>query len=131
MPSPGRGTNQRNGKSARNRAHRRRSVRIEVPLATATAASSPSLFPSTSGASPAGETIIALYARGTDHARDQGSCAETYGTDVSAEFISSVTEAVMAEVTAWRAAHCDLPLLPCSIHNEESKVARLMDLGGR
>ena len=33
----------------------------------------------------------------------QGSLRETYATDVSAEFINSVTEAVMAEVTTWQA----------------------------
>ncbi len=33
----------------------------------------------------------------------QGFLRETYGTDVSAEFISSVTDAVMAEVTTWQA----------------------------
>lgn len=36
---------------------------------------------------------------------------ETYGTDVSAEFISSVTEAVMAEVTAWQARPLE-PMYP-------------------
>ena len=33
----------------------------------------------------------------------QGSLLESYGVDVSLEFVSSVTEAVMAEVTAWQA----------------------------
>ena len=32
----------------------------------------------------------------------QASLAEMYGVDVSPEFISSVTDAVMAEVTAWQ-----------------------------
>ena len=32
----------------------------------------------------------------------QGLFTEQYGTEVSAEFISSVTDAVMAEVTAWQ-----------------------------
>ena len=33
----------------------------------------------------------------------QAYLAEMYGVDVSPEFISSVTDAVMAEVTAWQA----------------------------
>ena len=47
--------------------------------------------------------IIALYAlvRARVTLREiQGLLLESYGTEVSAEFISSVTEAVMAEVTA-------------------------------
>jgi putative transposase len=49
------------------------------------------------------EHIIAMYARGMTMREIRGFLLETYGTDVSAEFISSVTEAVMAEVTAWQA----------------------------
>lgn len=33
----------------------------------------------------------------------QGFLFEQYGTEVSPEFISSVTDAVMAEITAWQA----------------------------
>lgn len=32
----------------------------------------------------------------------QGSLAEQYGTEVSPEFIGSVTNAVMAEASAWQ-----------------------------
>lgn len=49
------------------------------------------------------ESIIALYARGMTMREIQGFPRETYATDVSAEFINSVTEAVMAEVTTWQA----------------------------
>jgi len=49
------------------------------------------------------ENIIAMYARGMSMREIRGFLLESYGTDVSAEFISSVTEAVMAEVTAWQA----------------------------
>jgi len=57
------------------------------------------------------ETIIALYARGMTMREILGFLRETYGTDVSAEFISSVTEAVMAEVTAWKARPLE-PMYP-------------------
>jgi transposase-like protein len=48
------------------------------------------------------DKIIAMYARGMTVREIQGFLAEQYGTEVSPEFISSVTDAVMAEVTAWQ-----------------------------
>ena len=48
------------------------------------------------------DKIVAMYARGMTVREIQGFLAEQYGTDVSPEFISSVTDAVMAEVTAWQ-----------------------------
>jgi hypothetical protein len=41
----------------------------------------------------------------------QGFLAEQYGTEVSPEFISSVTDAVMAEVGAWQARPLE-PMYP-------------------
>jgi len=52
-----------------------------------------------------------MYARGMTMREIQGFLLESYGTDVSAEFISSVTEAVMAEVTAWQARPLE-PMYP-------------------
>lgn len=48
------------------------------------------------------DKIVAMYARGMTVREIQGFLLEQYGTEVSAEFISSVTDAVMAEVTAWQ-----------------------------
>lgn len=48
------------------------------------------------------DKIIAMYARGMTMREIQGFLQESYGVEVSPEFISSVTEAVMAEVTAWQ-----------------------------
>ncbi len=48
------------------------------------------------------DKIVAMYARGMTVREIQGFLAEQYGTEVSPEFISSVTEEVMAEVTAWQ-----------------------------
>lgn len=48
------------------------------------------------------DKIVAMYARGMTLREIQGFLAEQYGTEVSPEFISSVTDAVMAEVTAWQ-----------------------------
>jgi transposase-like protein len=48
------------------------------------------------------EKIVAMYARGMTVREIQGFLAEMYGTAVSPEFISTVTDEVMAEVTAWQ-----------------------------
>jgi len=48
------------------------------------------------------DKIVAMYARGMTIREVQGFLAEQYGTEVSPEFISSVTDAVMAEVAAWQ-----------------------------
>lgn len=48
------------------------------------------------------DKIVAMYARGMTVREIQGFLAAQYGTEVSPEFISSVTDAVMAEVTAWQ-----------------------------
>jgi len=48
------------------------------------------------------DKIVAMYARGMTVREIQGFLREQYGTEVSPEFISSVTDEVMAEVTAWQ-----------------------------
>jgi transposase-like protein len=57
------------------------------------------------------DKIVAMYARGMTIREIQGFLAEQYGTEVSPEFISSVTDAVMAEVTAWQSRPLE-PLYP-------------------
>lgn len=48
------------------------------------------------------EKIIAMYARGMTVREIQGYLLEMYAMEVSADFISQVTEAVMAEVLEWQ-----------------------------
>jgi transposase-like protein len=57
------------------------------------------------------DKIVAMYARGMTVREIQGFLAEQYGTEVSPEFISSVTDAVIAEVTAWQARPLE-PMYP-------------------
>ena len=57
------------------------------------------------------DKIIAMYARGMTMREIQGFLLESYGVEVSPEFISSVTDAVMAEVTAWQARPLE-PMYP-------------------
>jgi putative transposase len=48
------------------------------------------------------ERIIAMYARGMSVREIRAFLAESYGTEVSPDFISSVTDEVMAEASAWQ-----------------------------
>jgi transposase-like protein len=48
------------------------------------------------------QKIIAMYARGMTVREIQGYLAEMYGTEVSPDFISKVTDEVSAEITAWQ-----------------------------
>ncbi|MFM7703842.1 MAG: IS256 family transposase [Rubrivivax sp.] len=57
------------------------------------------------------DKIVAMYARGMTVREIQAFLAEQYGTEVSPEFISSVTDAVMSEVTAWQARPLE-PMYP-------------------
>jgi len=47
--------------------------------------------------------VIALYARGLTVREIQAFLREMYGVEVSPDLISAVTDAVVAEVTAWQA----------------------------
>src|SRR3954447_9466920 len=48
------------------------------------------------------DSIVALYARGMTVREIQGYLAEAYGTEVGHDLISTVTDGVLAEVTAWQ-----------------------------
>lgn len=57
------------------------------------------------------DKIVALYARGLTVREIQAFLAEMYATEVSPDLISAVTDAVMAEVTAWQTRPLE-PLYP-------------------
>ena len=57
------------------------------------------------------EKILSLYARGMTVREIQGHLAELYGTDVSPDFISRVTDAVVEEVRDWQNRPLD-PVYP-------------------
>jgi putative transposase len=48
------------------------------------------------------QKIIALYARGMSTRDIQAHLRELYGTDISPELVSAVTDAVLEEATAWQ-----------------------------
>ena len=94
--------NQRNGKSAKTVLTEDGPLRIEVPRDRA-GSFEPILIPKHERRFTGfDDKIVAMYARGMTVREIQGFLAEQYGTEVSPEFISSVTDAVMAEVTAWQ-----------------------------
>lgn len=57
------------------------------------------------------DKILALYARGLTVREIQAFLMEMYAVEVSPDFISTVTDAVHAEVTAWQSRPLD-PLYP-------------------
>ena len=99
---PEEAANQRNGKSAKTVLTEDGPLRIEVPRDRA-GSFEPILIPKHERRFTGfDDKIVAMYARGMTVREIQGFLAEQYGTEVSPDFISSVTDAVMAEVTAWQ-----------------------------
>ena len=54
------------------------------------------------------DKIVAMYARGMTMREIQGFLKECYSTEVSPEFISQVTDAVMGEVMSWQGRPLEL-----------------------
>ncbi|WP_043702223.1 IS256 family transposase [Tepidimonas taiwanensis] len=104
-------TNQRNGKSAKTVLTDDGPLRIEVPRDRA-GTFEPILIPKHERRfSGFDDKIVAMYARGMTVREIQGFLAEQYGTEVSADFISAVTDAVMQEVSAWQSRPLE-PMYP-------------------
>jgi len=57
------------------------------------------------------DKIIALYARGMTVREIQAFLAEMYATEVTPDFISAVTDAVLLEITAWQSRPLE-PMYP-------------------
>src|SRR5215203_2292893 len=57
------------------------------------------------------DKVVALYARGLTVREIQAFLTDMYGVDVSPDLISTVTDAVVAEVTAWQARPLE-PMYP-------------------
>ncbi|NMK44784.1 IS256 family transposase [Achromobacter sp. Bel] len=99
---PEEATNQRNGKSRKTVLTDDGPLRVEIPR-DRDGSFAPILIPKHERRFTGfDDKIIAMYAHGMTVREIQGFLAEQYGTDVSPEFISSVTDAVMDEVTAWQ-----------------------------
>ncbi len=98
---PAESSNHRNGATGKTVLTEDGPLRIEVPR-DRTGSFEPVLIPKHERRFTGfDDKIVAMYARGMTIREIQGFLAEQYDTEVSPEFISSVTEAVMGEVTAW------------------------------
>ena len=103
--------NHRNGASAKTVLTEDGPVRVEVPR-DREGSFEPLLIPKHERRFTGfDDKIVAMYARGMTVREIQGLLAEQYGTEASPEFISSVTDAVMAEVGAWQARPLE-PMYP-------------------
>lgn len=110
-PKPRAASNHRNGKSGKTVLTDTGPVQIEVPR-DREGSFEPLLIPKHERRFTGfDDKIVALYARGMTMREVQGFLAEQYGVEVSPEFISSVTDAVMAEVSAWQARPLE-PMYP-------------------
>jgi putative transposase len=108
---PTEGKNHRNGASGKTVLTDDGPLRIEVPR-DRTGSFEPLLIPKHERRFTGfDDKIVAMYARGMTVREIQGLLAEQYGAEVSPDLISSVTDAVMSEVTAWQARALE-PLYP-------------------
>jgi putative transposase len=96
-------TNHRNGSSAKTVITDTGSVRIEVPREREGTFEPQLIGKHERRLTGFDDKIIAMYARGMTVREIQGFMAEMYAVDVSPDLISSVTDAVMSEVTTWQA----------------------------
>lgn len=95
-------TNHRNGVTAKTVLTGDGKLRIETPR-DRDGSFEPLLLPKHARRFTAfDDSIVALYARGLTVREIQGYLAESYGTEVSPDLISTVTDGVLAEVTAWQ-----------------------------
>ena len=110
-PKPNSVTNQRNGWGAKTILTEDGPIRIEVPR-DRDSSFEPLLIPKHERRFTGfDDKIVAMYARGMTVRDIQGFLREQYGTEVSPAFISSITDEVMAEVTAWQARPLE-PMYP-------------------
>lgn len=108
---PAETTNHRNGTSAKRVLTDDGPVAIEIPR-DRNGTFEPQLIPK-HARRLAGfdDKVLALYARGLPVREIQQFLAEIYAIDVSPDLISEVTDAVVAEVTAWQARPLE-PMYP-------------------
>ena len=95
-------SNQRNGKSGKTVLTDNGPLRLDIPR-DRDGSFAPILIPKHERRFTGfDDKIIAMYARGMTVREIRAFLSEQYGTDVSHDFISSVTDAVLDEVTAWQ-----------------------------
>lgn len=96
------GGNHRNGSTSKGLATESGPMEIEVPRDREGSFAPVLVRKRQRRVSGLDEKILGLYARGMTMAEIQGFLEEQYGTEVSRELISTVTESVMEEVREWQ-----------------------------
>lgn len=110
-PKPDSESNQRNGSSAKTVLTEEGPLRLDIPR-DRDGSFEPTLIPKHERRFTGfDDKVIAMYARGMTMREIQGFLLESYGVEVSPEFISSVTDAVMSEVVAWQSRALE-PMYP-------------------
>lgn len=99
---PAQGSNHRNGTSGKTVLTDTGAVRIEVPRDREGTFEPQLIGKHERRFQGFDDKILAMYARGMTVREIQGYLLEMYATEVSPEFISSVTDEVMSEVTSWQ-----------------------------
>lgn len=103
--------NSRNGKTTKTMIGETGEMEIAVPRDRA-GSFEPALIPKHHRRFPEfDDKVIALYARGMTTREIQGHLRELYGTDISPQLISAVTDSVMEDVAAWQSRPLD-PVYP-------------------
>ena len=111
MTKPEGANNERNGSSGKTLLTEDGKLRVEIPRDRA--GSFEPLLVSKHQRRFTGfdDKIVAMYARGMTVREIQAFLVEMYDTEVSPDFISTVTDAVLAEVMAWQSRPLD-PMYP-------------------
>jgi transposase-like protein len=104
-------SNHRNGKSAKTLLTEDGPLRIEVPRDREGNFEPKLIGKHERRFTGFDDKIIAMYARGMSIREIQGFLSQMYATDVTPEFISSVTDEIMAEVGAWQSRPLE-PMYP-------------------
>jgi transposase-like protein len=108
---PERASNHRNGTSGKTLLTDDGQVRIDVPRDRA-GTFQPQLVPKHERRLEGfDDRIVSMYARGMTVREIQGHLSQMYALEVSPEFISKVTDAVMSEVVAWQSRPLE-PMYP-------------------
>ena len=101
-PKPAQSTNHRNGTSGKTVLTEDGPVAIEVPRDRAGTFEPQLIGKHERRFTGFDDKVIALYARGLTVREIQAFLKESYGVEVSPDLISTVTDAVVEEVTAWQ-----------------------------
>jgi putative transposase len=101
--------NSRNGKTKKTVKTGNGAIEIEVPRGRESEFSPVLIEKRQSCLAGLDDAVLSLYARGLTVRDIQGHLLDLYGTEISRDLISAITDAVLEDVKAWRCR----PLAEC------------------